>query len=114
MDYHAEAQARFTAATSGVSSRQTTVNNVLKGIDISELVIDGIQTHDFIRKGTCREVDPLAKPFVHYTPFTVAASGLVAYGITRLYHSTLGTVLLGALGVGEGLNVLHNHLEGCE
>jgi hypothetical protein len=113
-DVHAEAQARFTAATSGVSSRQTTVNNVLKGVDIGEILVDGIQTRDFLRKGSCRELDPIAKPFVHYTPLAVVATAAVSYGIVHIRPSRLGNIALAVLGLGEGLNVWHNHTEGCE
>lgn len=119
IDFHAEAQRRFTEDTRPISvrSKQTMINKmnlVLKGIDISLLAIDGVQTHDFLRKGTCHEVDPIAKPFVHYTPFAVAASAGLAWSLVRIAPNRLANTLLGVFAVGEGLNVLRNHAIGCE
>jgi|ERR1035438_2058289 hypothetical protein len=114
LDIHAEAQARFTEATTPVRSNQTMTDNVLKGIDIGVYLVDQIQTHDFERKGTCHEVDPIARPFVHYVPFQVVGSAAMAYVIERLHPGPLATIALGVFGVGESLNVYHNHRIGCE
>jgi hypothetical protein len=119
-DFHAEAQQRFFQDTQ-VTSKQTIVNrqlnlltNVEKGLLISEIAIDGVQTHDFLRKGICREVDPLAKPFVHYTPLAVVSAGALAYAVVSVKPGWFRTTVLGLAAIAEGANVLHNHREGCE
>ncbi len=116
MDFHAEAQHRFTEDTTPVvaHSNQTVTDNWLKGIDIVEILIDGVQTHDFLRKGTCHEIDPIAKPFVHSLPIQVVTSAALAYGIVHIRPGKLATVVLGVLGIGEAMNVARNHMIGCE
>jgi len=99
-DAHAEAQQRFFNAT--------------KIVAVAELLVDALQTHNFVQKGRCREADPLAKPFVHYTPLDIAATAGFAYGILNLKPGHFRSVLLGTFMVGEGLNVLRNRAIGCD
>jgi len=111
MDFHAEAQQRFFEDThSAVVARNTDIE---KGIVVGEFALDGIQTHDFIRKGTCRELDPIAKPFVHYTPESVVATAGVGWLVVHIPSSPFGRILLGVLAVGEGANVTRNYRVGC-
>jgi hypothetical protein len=120
-DAHAEAQARFTQDTQAIVSQQTINNrrlnlltNVEKGILIGEIGIDGVQTHDFLRKGICHESDIFAKPFVHSVPIAVASTAALSYLVTSVKPGWFRNALLGVAIVGEGLNIAHNHSEGCE
>lgn len=124
MDFHSEAQARFFEDTQPAiveRSKQTVENNSLglltnveKGLLIGELAVDGVQTHNFLQSGRCHEVDPLAKPFVHSLPVSVVATSALAYAITRVHSGWFRSTIMGLVVVGEGLNILHNHQEGCE
>jgi hypothetical protein len=107
-DFHAEATARFAQDT-----RPAVVGKVLKAAAVTELVIDGLQTQSFLHRGICKEIDPIAKPFVHYLPLAVVASAGVSYLIVHLPDSKLSHVLLGVFVAGEAANITHNHTNGC-
>ena len=117
MDVHAEAQQRFTEDTRPaiVSRGEMTTADVLKGVIVGEMAIDLVQTHDFIRKGTCRELDPWMRPVVHYTPFDVLTKAAMAYGVVSVRpHTFASRVLLPVFAALEGANVERNHAVGCE
>jgi hypothetical protein len=110
-DFHAEAQARFANDTQPAAVSHET--NRLKGAALGELLVDGIQTHDFLRKGICHEVDPLARPFVHSLPGAILGTAALSYFIVRLPASKLTNTLLKVFISGEGLNIIHNTQGGC-
>jgi hypothetical protein len=105
---HAEAAVRFAQDTHSLI-----VGRRLKAAAIGELLIDGLQTQSFLARGNCHEIDPVAKPFVHSLPVAVVASAGLSYAITRLPDNKFTHALLSVFIVGEGLNVVHNHTNGC-
>jgi hypothetical protein len=111
IDTHAEATQRFREDTRpAIVSHET---DRLKGLAVSELLVDGIQTHRFLAKGICHEVDPLARPFVHSLPGTVLGTAALSYLIVHLPSTRTTNTLLRVFVAGEGLNITRNSREGC-
>jgi len=110
-DFHAEAQARFAADTTTLVAVQTP--DTLKAEAIGELLIDGQQTHQFLRRGVCHELDPIARPFVHSLQGAVLGTAALSYLIVRLPATGVSRTLLQAFVVGETNNLIHNTQGGC-
>ncbi len=114
-DYAAEALTAFQErAPAIVHAQGATASKALKGLAIAELAVDSIQTQDFLHNGRgCRELDPIARPFVHSAPIATVAVAGVAYLVSRLPNRPWANALLGAFVAGEALNVAHNAESGC-
>ena len=110
-DFHAEAAARFAADTTTLVAVQTP--DTLKAEAIGELLIDGQQTHQFLRRGVCHEIDPQVRLYAHSLQGQILATAALSYLIVKLPATGVSRTLLQAFVVGETNNLIHNTQVGC-
>lgn len=103
-DYHASLQVTMTEQDHRISS-PAGAHYALAGLALGELALDGLQTQAALRGGRCHEADPVAAPFVHSMPVSLAAEAVVAYAITRLPNKPWANALLGLFVGGEAANI---------
>lgn len=93
-----------------ITRKPAIAHKVLVAAAIGEIVIDTAQT---VPLRGCTELDPIARPFVHSEPIAIAATGLVAFAITRAPNRPFWNAVLGAFVGGEAFNIARNARVRC-